>query len=124
MHNTDASQCPQATYTIPDSDALSRCSTQPGYHGTANKFPIRSPLLVADYLISKMAGKTYVEIGTRDGDIFDCVAPHAKQAISIEMDPAYCRSLRQRGHTVVCGQLNASSAANILPNADVYFWWI
>ena len=116
--------CQQATYTIPDSDVLSRCSTQPGYHGTANKFPIRSPLLVADYLISKVAGKRYVEIGTRDGDLFDCIAPHAKQAISIEMDPAYCRSLRQRGHTVVCGQLNASSAGDILPNADVYFWWI
>ena len=76
--------CQQATYTIHDSDVTSVCSTQPGYQRTSNVFPIRSPLLVADWLIPKVAGKTYVEIGTRDGDIFDCVSPHAKHAIAIE----------------------------------------
>ena len=116
--------CQQATYTIHDSDVTSVCSTQPGYQRTSNVFPIRSPLLVADWLIPKVAGKTYVEIGTRDGDIFDCVSPHAKHAIAIEMDQDYCKSIRAKGQTVVCSQLNASSARHILPTADVYFWWI
>ena len=102
-------------------------------------FPTRSPLIVADHLIPLVRGKTFVEIGTRNGDLFECVQNFAKRSYAIEMDRPYCAMLRARGHSVICEQLNASNAARILPWTPhddhlggrlggkarplVFFWW-
>ena len=51
----------------------SKCSKLPGY-APIDESPIRSPLVVADHLIEYTRGKTFMEIGTRHGDISACVA--------------------------------------------------
>ena len=71
-------------FTVPKS----QCLTQPGFK-PVDRSPKRSPLLVADHLISYAKGKVIFEVGTRNGDILSCVNPHAKQAYSAEIDPQY-----------------------------------
>jgi len=44
--------------------ATSRCSSLPGFE-PRSRFPSRSPLVVADHLISLVAGKAFVEVGAQ-----------------------------------------------------------
>ena len=50
----------------------SGCLQLPGFAAT-DIYPMRSPLIVADYLAELARGRQYAEIGTRDGDIVACV---------------------------------------------------
>ena len=51
----------------------SKCLTLPGIT-PVDESPIRSPLLIADHLIEYASEKTFMEVGTRNGDISACVA--------------------------------------------------
>eukprot|EP00614_Pseudopedinella_elastica_P024237 CAMPEP_0172628658 /NCGR_PEP_ID=MMETSP1068-20121228/163104_1 /TAXON_ID=35684 /ORGANISM="Pseudopedinella elastica, Strain CCMP716" /LENGTH=396 /DNA_ID=CAMNT_0013438939 /DNA_START=174 /DNA_END=1364 /DNA_ORIENTATION=+ len=87
--------------------------------------PFRSPLAVADFLLDKVAGRSYVEIGARNGDIAACLAPATISSVVLEMDTRYCPVLRSRElGAVVCEGLTAENAERILPTADIYFTWI
>ena len=57
-------------------------------------YPVRSPLVVADFLAEHVRGKRFVEIGTRNGDVLSCVSHAASQVTAIEMDDKYCSKLR------------------------------
>jgi hypothetical protein len=110
-------------FTVPKS----QCLTQPGFK-PVDRSPKRSPLLVADHLISYAKGKVIFEVGTRNGDILSCVNPHAKQAYSAEIDPEYCVKLEERGLTVLCDDFRKFSPSSLpgLPEGevpDVFFWW-
>lgn len=113
-------------------------------------YPMRSPLVVADFLVRKLSelhrhtkGKhlQYVEIGTRDGDNVACVAqlshhtigPGAIIANAVEQSPRRCLALRNRsavmlphggGFGVIEGSVNESTYRALLPIADVYYYWM
>ena len=52
--------------------------------------PTRSPQAVHSFIAAVSAGKTLVEIGTRNGDGMLCFAKNARQATAIEIDVHYC----------------------------------
>ena len=91
--------------------------------------PIRSPQAVHSFIAEYAAGKALVEIGTRNGDGMACFARHAKQAVAIEYEPRYCRSLRRRaaeaikagalGFNVTCSDYRAGGVLD----GDIITWW-
>ena len=97
------------------------CPTLPNFE-VADLFPIRSPLIVADYLSVAAKGKSFCEIGTRNGDVMGCVSRFARSVTAIEMDQGYCTKLRARGFGVACQRLEDIPIEDF-PTADVYYWW-
>ena len=88
----------------------SACLTLPGF-SPVDTYPIRSPLMAADFLAPLVAGKNFCEIGTRNGDIMSCVSHFAASVTAIEMDETYCTKLRERGYDDFKIVLNAEPAA-------------
>ena len=97
------------------------CRRLPGFTNLSVVIPDRSPLAVADFLAPIVSGRSFTEIGTRNGDIMGCLAHFAK-VTAIELDANYCKKLRERGFEVVCRAVETVSATD-LPAGDVYFWW-
>ena len=96
------------------------CPTIPGFT-IADVYPIRSPLVVADFLGEQARGKSFCEIGTRSGDLMSCVSKFASSVTAIEMDVGYCDKLRSRGFGVACQRVE-DIAPEDFPSADVYYW--
>lgn len=91
-----------------------------------DNYPMRSPMVVADFLASKLAyGASFAEVGTRDGDIITCVSKLAVRvrAVAVEQSPRRCEVLRQRGVVAVQRQVNETSYLEVLPTADVWYYW-
>ena len=74
-----------------------------------------------------VAGRSLVEIGTRNGDGMVCFARVARSAMAIEMDPKYCKRLEQRAKptmfakptfTIMCDNYQKHSL-----DAEVFTWW-
>jgi len=110
----------------------SACLSLPQYHAT-DPYPMRAPLVVADFLADAVkqggAGASYAEIGTRDGDIIDCVSQLTPgvRAVGIERSARRCETLRQRARgrfEVTEASLNSSNCADVLPRASVFYFWI
>ena len=125
----------------------SRCLDLPGYR-SHDAYPMRSPLVAADFLVDQLKAATqrqpgraasYLEVGTRDGDNIACVAQLAQtmdihaHATAVEQSPRRCAALRSRSAAarsrgaggrfhVVETQVN-DSTAHALPTADVYYYW-
>ena len=99
------------------------CTTLPGFQ-TRDVYPIRSPLLLADYVISVAKGRNIVEIGTRNGDVSACIANFSHKFVAVEMEKSYCTSLRKRGLTVICKDWNLVDLKNDLPVIDVIMWFV
>ena len=97
------------------------CPSFPGFE-VADLYPIRSPLIVADFLAEQVRGRKFCEIGTRNGDVMGCVAHYASSVTAIEMDEGYCKKLRARGFTVACDMFEQIPVST-WPVADVYYWW-
>ena len=100
----------------------SACLGLPGWVALDN-YPTRSPLLIADYLRPLVEGRHYLELGSRDGDIFACVSAFAREATVVEINPAHCAKLRERGVRNVRCQPVERLSASTFPKADVIFWW-
>jgi len=102
----------------------SHCWNLPNFT-TVDKYPIRSPLAVADFLANRVAGRHFCEIGTRNGDVMSCVSHHAASVTAIELDAAYCKKLRARGFRVLCKPFEnvAQKTPEALSKCNVYFWW-
>jgi len=103
-------------------DDGSTCLTLPGYK-TVDSSPIRSPLAVAEHLIAHARGKVILEVGTRNGDILDCVSHFASKAFAVEINKEYCDQLSQRGLTVICDNFENIGLAEIPTMPQVFFWW-
>lgn len=101
--------------------AISRCHGLPGFQAQ-DVFPTRSPLVVADHLISLVEGKAFAEVGTRNGDIMGCVKHFATSVTAVELDRAHCKVLEKRGFRVVCRDF-LSLQPHEMPLADVLYWW-
>ena len=97
------------------------CHTFPDF-APADLFPIRSPLVAADYIGSQVQGKAFCEIGTRNGDVMSCVSKFASSVTAIEMDPGYCAKLRSRGFGVACERVEDIPREDF-PVAEAYYWW-
>ena len=94
-------------------------------------YPIRSPLIVADFLLPYVRNRTFVEIGTQSGDISACLRAHAKRVIAVERYRRTCKKLMARGIEVVCEEVKAETVKaalaknrTLVPMADVYYWWL
>ena len=95
----------------------SRCAISP-----VDFYPIRSPLVVSDFLIQHARGGQFCEIGTRHGDISACVAEAGIPVLSIEMEPEYCAALQQRDLNVLCRGIETLSPKDFA-SCSIYFWW-
>ena len=102
----------------------------PGFQ-SIDPYPIRSPLIVADYLLPLVRGRRYAEIGAQAGDLLKCLSFYAEKVTAVERMKPMCRKLRSRGIEVVCEDLKAETLAaaaarneTLLPVADVYYWWM
>ena len=62
--------------------------------------PIRSAQSVHAALTRRFAGRSIVEIGTRNGDGMECFARVSSRAVAIEIDSKYCPTLRTRSSTM------------------------
>lgn len=85
--------------------------------------PTRSPLVVADHLIEHSRGKVVYEIGTRNGDILDCVSRFSAAAYCAEIDEGYCEVLRHRNLTVFCSDFMKQNLTELPRVPHVFFWW-
>jgi len=99
----------------------SKCLELPGF-SAHDKYPVRSPLLVADFFMAKVAGKNFCEVGTRHGDIMACLSHFAASVTAIEMSARYCRQLSSRGFRVLCKRFETATSDE-LAHCDLYFWW-
>lgn len=88
----------------------------------------RSPLVMADYMISLLdsgpQSRRYVEVGTRQGDIFACVKEFAaKESVAIEHKASYCKALEGRGLRHICKSYANLTTVETFPEAEVYYFW-
>ena len=104
----------------------------------------RAPIMVADLLSHLAENNTFVEIGTRRGDIFTCVAHYATHTTVVEADAAYCDGLRKRAEasdasiTVQCPVMFGTACGDShtptgctksdkkyeIFDADIYYAWM
>ena len=56
----------------------------------------------SDCVVSPQVGRSFCEIGTRNGDVMSCLSHFTNQLTSVEMDEGYCTKLRSRGISVAC----------------------
>ena len=87
-------------------------------------YPIREPMVVAEYMNPIALGKIFVEIDNpKSGDIAKCISKSARHTYVIENDKKNCLSLTSRNIDVICNQLNRFTYNTTLIKADVYYWW-
>jgi hypothetical protein len=90
-------------------------------------FPMRSPLVVADFLAERLrSSQAFAEIGTRDGDNIVCVSELAQvRTYAVEQSARRCQTLRERGGVdVIEAQVNETSHLQVIPDADVFYFWM
>lgn len=89
-----------------------------------DSYPIRSPLVVADFFAPIVKDKNFCEIGSRNGDISACVMHFASSVSVIELDQKYCKILEKRGLNVLCKAVETVTVEEFRErHCDVYFWW-
>ena len=116
-------QTPFASFSVSERSRNGpSCLSLDGFEAV-DRSPIRSPLVVAEHLIEHARGKVVLEVGTRNGDILDCVSRFALKVFAAEIDEAYCEHLKNRGLSVICGDFNELSLAQIPSMPQVFFWW-
>lgn len=74
-------------------------------------------------VLKELKELSYVEIGSRNGDLSACLSHFARKVIVVEAEKPYCAALRARNLTVLCHRVTRENVA-LLPTADVYFWWM
>lgn len=91
--------------------------------------PSRAPLVVMDHVAQIAAYRTFAEIGSRHGDVIECVSHWTRgTAVSIEGDPVYCPALATRAGasgnrwTSVCDIF--SSEMRPVPQAELFYTWV
>ena len=65
-------------------------------------FGVPWPVAATTCAVPAQAGRSFCEIGTRNGDVMSCLSHFTKQLTSVEMDEGYCTKLRSRGISVAC----------------------
>lgn len=104
------------------------CQAVLGPNGTHDRVPIRASYAVMDHVADLVNGKTFVEVGSRFGDLIDCVSRRTASAVSIEADQKYCPKLALRAEASsgrwksVCAYFD-SKLPN-MPAAEFYFAWV
>ncbi len=79
-------------------------------------------MAVAEFLVPIVANRSFLEIGTRRGDISACLAKHAASSTAIEVYRKYCHALRQRGLSVLCSRVEDVPPEHLLAAEVIYFW--
>jgi hypothetical protein len=89
---------------------------------------------MADFLISlvqKSVGPNgspgrFIEIGTRSGDLFNCVSYFAAQgSIAVEASKQhYCPALSSRGIPHICSDFETLKTPETFPEGEVYYYWM
>lgn len=87
-------------------------------------YPIRSPLVIANYLAPLLKGRTFFELeNSKSGDISACLQKYSKKVTMLEASKNNCDFLRRRNLNVICKQINRHNFNDTLIHADVYYWW-
>ena len=106
------------------------CRNLTGFR-TVDTYPMRSPLVLADYLVTTLGKESKLaEVGTRNGDLSDCLTRVIKSYFAIEIDQrcataqlpillasytyaarSYCRSLERRKIPVMCVDFDKTDLA-------------
>ena len=91
--------------------------------------PIRTSFAVMERVAEMAANRTFVEIGSRHGDLIECVSHFTRgTAVSIEGDSKYCGELARRASlstnrwTSTCAIF--SRDLRPVPQAELYFTWV
>lgn len=86
--------------------------------------PVRSPQTVHSKIAHLVAGKSLVEIGTRNGDGMMCFARVAASVSAIEFDKEYCRKLeaRAKSHSLTL-DVQCQDYRHATLDADFITWW-
>lgn len=113
-------------------DSPSRCLKVPGFD-VYDGIVTRSPLVMADFLIdlvqkTKFNGTRpgrFVEIGSRNGDIFSCVSRFAAPgSVIVEASKKeHCPALEGRGLPLICSDYELLDTPEKFPEAEVYYFW-
>ena len=91
--------------------------------------PIRSPQAVHSAILHHVAGKSLVEIGTRNGDGMSCFAQVTRSATAVELSRPYCERPQKRSEALL--QAKGASFAVACEDyrvakgldADIFTWW-
>lgn len=92
--------------------------------------PIQShmPFDVMNHVAALVRGKTLVEVGSRRGDVIDCLSYFSAHAISLEGDPEYCTTLATRAASCDGRWVSRcdafSGTLTPMPSAQLYWTWI
>lgn len=102
-----------------------RCSSVPAFEAV-DTFNTRAPMSFAELLSRLAEGKKFVEIGTRKGDIFSCVAHYANHTTVVEGAAMYCPDIiaRVRSSTKInvrCPELYPTRGHI---DADLFYFWM
>jgi hypothetical protein len=82
-------------------------------------YPFRAPFAIIEVIRPYIEGKTYCELGTREGDIMLEVAKFAKSTIGIEWELDRTEICRAKGLNVIHGDFEKVE----IPRAEVYYMW-
>ena len=86
--------------------------------------PVRSPQTVHSKIAEVVAGKSLVEIGTRNGDGMMCFARVAASVSAIEYDKEYCRKLEARARSQsITLDVQCQDYRRATLDADFITWW-
>lgn len=104
------------------------CSVVLGATGIKDHPPVRASYAAMDFVASVARAKRFVEVGSRRGDVIECISHYSSHATSIEADKRYCEVLRKRAHesngrwSSIC-DIFSGSLTNI-PPGEVFFAWV
>ena len=118
-----------ASTRLPHAVGQSACLSLSDY-APLERYPMRSPLVVADYLASRVpTGGRFGEIGSGSGDVITCMRQWSMNVLSVEMMKGACSRLRSRGIDVACQPFtewlrSKNGSASLAPEVDVWYWWV
>eukprot|EP01062_Namystynia_karyoxenos_P005559 TRINITY_DN11930_c2_g1_i1.p2 TRINITY_DN11930_c2_g1~~TRINITY_DN11930_c2_g1_i1.p2 ORF type:complete len:461 (+),score=103.44 TRINITY_DN11930_c2_g1_i1:107-1489(+) len=82
--------------------------------------PLRSPLVLTDYLASLLSGRHVLEVGSRAGDGAACLKHYAKSLTIVESNHSDCLVAQQRALNALCGAFPKVYKGDV----EVIFWWV
>lgn len=104
------------------------CSVVLGATGIKDLPPVRASFAAMDFVASVARAKRFVEVGSRRGDVIECISHYSSHATSIEADERYCPVLHKRAHesngrwSFICDTFSGSLTK--IPPAEVFFAWV
>tara|TARA_B110001452_G_scaffold252925_1_gene243157 strand:- start:64 stop:801 length:738 start_codon:yes stop_codon:yes gene_type:complete len=104
------------------------CTEALGVDGMHDGVPVRTAIAVMEHVAWLAKGRSFVEVGSRHGDLIECVSHVTTSAVSVEASKFYCPELAKRAAassgrwSSMCAVFSAETRG--LPRAQLFFTWI